>query len=236
MLRKLRGWLGVPLMVLLIGCGPGAAPPGGLEAPASSQRPAGPKRLVLAIISEPVGFNLAIETQRLSVTTAGLAYFVFPGLTVRDHQEALRATVGEAVPSVENGLWKVFPDGRMETTHPIRPGASWHDGTPLTGEDLVFTVRVLSDRDLLQFRMLGIDLIEHIEARGLSAVVTWKQPFIDADLLFSMIGNSSRSVPLPRHLLEEQYLTNKADFTRAPVLVGRVRRARPLPAQGVDAG
>jgi len=213
MIRSVRGLLAVPLMVMLISCGPGASSPGGLEAPARPQGPSSPKRLVLAVISEPVGFNLAVETQRLSVTTAGLAYFIFPGLTVLDHQEALRPTVGEAVPSIENGLWKLFPDGRMETTHPIRPGAAWHDGTPLTGEDLRFTVTVLSDRDLLQFRMLGIDLIERVEAQPLAAVVTWKQPFVDADRLFSMTGNASRSVPLPRHLLEGEYLTNKNGFT-----------------------
>ena len=207
------GLAAVPLMVLLIACGPGAATPRGVEAPAAQQGASAPKRLVLAIISEPVGFNLAIETQRLSVTQAGLAYFIFPGLTVLNHQEALQATVGEAVPSTENGLWKLFPDGRMETTHPIRPGAAWHDGTPLTGEDLRFTITVLSDKDLPQFRMLGTELIEQVEARGLSAVVTWKQPFVDADRLFAMVGNSSRSVPLPRHLLQEDYLNNKATFT-----------------------
>ena len=211
-MRRTTLWV-VPLVSVLIGCGPGAGTPRGPEGPASSQAPVGPKRMTIAVVSEPVGFSLAIETQRISVTQAGLAFFVFPGLTVQDHQEALRATVGEAVPSIENGLWKLFPDGRMETTHPIRQGATWHDGTPLTGEDLAFTVNVVSDRELPQFRMLGVDLIERVEARDLSAVVTWKQPFVDADALFSMIGNSSRSVPLPKHLLEQEYLTNKATFT-----------------------
>ena len=212
LLLRLRGLLAVPLVVMAVSCAPGAGTPGRQEAP-QSDRSAGPKRLTIAVVSEPVGFSLAIETQRISVTQAGLAYFVFPGLTVQDHQEALRPTVGEAVPSIENGLWKLLPDGRMETTHPIRAGATWHDGAPLTGEDLLFTVNVVSDRELPQFRMLGIDLIEHVEARDLSAVVTWKQPFIDADALFSMIGNSSRSVPLPKHLLEQEYFTNKAAFT-----------------------
>jgi peptide/nickel transport system substrate-binding protein len=169
---------------------------------------------MIAIISEPTGFHPAIETQRLGITSAGLAYHLFPGLTVIDHQEALRATVGEAVPSVENGLWKVLPDGRMETTHPIRPGASWHDGTPVTGEDLRFTATVLGDKELPQFRVVGIDLIERIETGPRSAVVTWKQPFINADALFGTgQSGTNRSGVLPRHLLEEEYLANKAGFT-----------------------
>jgi len=203
----------VVLTILLVGCAPGAPAPGGQGAAPQQQAPSTPKRLTISVGSEPVGFSLAVETQRISVTQAGLAYFVFPGLTVQDHQEALRATVGEAVPSIENGLWKLLPDGRMEVTYPIRQGATWHDGQPLTGEDLLFTVNVVTDKELPQFRMLGLELIDQVEAHGNSAVVTWKQPFATADQLFSMIGNSSRSVPLPKHLLEQDYLNNKATFT-----------------------
>ncbi len=212
-LRTSGRLLVIPLVAMLVACAPGAAPPAGQQAPSQPQTATGPKRLTLAVVSEPVGFSLAVETQRISVTQAGLAYFVFPGLTVQDHQEALHATVGEAVPSIENGLWKLLPDGRMEVTYPIRQGALWHDGVPLTGEDLVFTVDVVNDKELPQFHMLGLELIDHVEARGNSAVVTWKQPFANADQLFSMIGNSSRSVPLPKHLLQQDYLNNKATFT-----------------------
>ena len=213
MLNSVRRLLAAPLIVLLVACAPASGPSGGQQAPAQPQPATGPKRLTIAVISEPVGFNLAIETQRLSVTQAGLAYFLFPGLTVQDHQEALHATVGEAVPSIENGLWKLFPDGRMETTHPIRPGATWHDGTPLTGDDLAFTVQVVSDKELPQFHQLGIENIERVEARANAAVVIWKQPFVDADALFSMKSNSSRSNPLPKHILEQDFLNNKAGFT-----------------------
>ncbi len=211
MLRSFRAMVLLSL-IASTGCAPAAAPSG--DAPGRAPQPAsaGPTRLVLAVISEPVGFNLAIETQRISVVQAGLAYYLFPGLTVLDHREALQPTVGEAVPSIENGLWKLLPDGRMETTHPIRPGAKWHDGTPLTGEDLRFTIDVLKDPELPQFRMLGIDLIERVDVSPTAAVVTWTQPFIDADALFSMINNSSRSVPLPRHLLEQEHRSNKAAF------------------------
>jgi peptide/nickel transport system substrate-binding protein len=204
--------MAVPL-IFLIGCASGAPTPGASQAPAQPQAASAPKRLNIAVVSEPVGFNLAIETQRISVTQAGLAYFVFPGLSVADDQDALHATVGEAVPSIENGLWKLFPDGRMETTYPIRRGAKWHDGTPLTGDDLVFTVTVGNDNALPQFRMLGVDQIEKIEARPDAAVITWKQTFIDADAMFSITGNINRGVPLPKHILEQEYLNNKATFT-----------------------
>src|SRR5438067_5711448 len=110
MLGTLRGLFAVTL-IFVIGCGSGAATPGNPQTSAQPQATAAPKKLTLAIISEPVGFNLAIETQRISLTQAGLAYYLFPGLTVQDHQDALQPTVGEAAPSLENGLWKLFPDG-----------------------------------------------------------------------------------------------------------------------------
>ena len=34
----------------------------------------------------------------------------------------------EAVPTLENGLWKVLPDGRMETSWRLKPGLVWQDG------------------------------------------------------------------------------------------------------------
>src|SRR5689334_17535731 len=103
----------VILLVSLIGCGPGTSADRSASGSTARTGAAGaPKRLVIAIISEPTGFHPAVETQRLSITQAGLAYFLFPGLAVADQQEVLRATLEEVVPSTENGSWKVLPDGR----------------------------------------------------------------------------------------------------------------------------
>ena len=40
--------------------------------------------------------------------------------------------------------------------------------------------------------------------------VRWKEPYIDADQLFS----HGTTLPLPRHKVEVQYLESKADFPR----------------------
>ena len=42
----------------------------------------------------------------------------------------------------------MFPDGRMETSWKIVPGAAWHDGSPLTTDDLLFTLEVKRDKEL----------------------------------------------------------------------------------------
>src|SRR5438094_6376863 len=72
---------------------------------------------------------------------------VASGLTVFGAQRTRHPTLAEAVPSLENGLWKLLPDGRMETTWVIHDGARWHDGVPLTAEDLVFSLQVGRDRE-----------------------------------------------------------------------------------------
>ena len=43
-----------------------------------------------------------------------------------------------SLPTLNTETWTVFPDGRMETTYRLRPGLTWHDGTPLVAEDFVF--------------------------------------------------------------------------------------------------
>ena len=70
-----------------------------------------------------------------------------PGLSVLDPGGVQQPLLTDAVPSIDNGLWKVLPDGRMEVTWKIRPGARWHDGMDLTADDLAFTTQLGQDRD-----------------------------------------------------------------------------------------
>lgn len=37
------------------------------------------------------------------------------------------------------------PDGTMDTTWKLRPNEKWHDGTPFTAEDLVFSLNAYKD-------------------------------------------------------------------------------------------
>jgi len=136
-----------------------------------------------------------------------LEELVNAGLANFDAEGAPRAQLAEAVPSLDNGLWKLLPDGRMETTWKIRAGAAWHDGVPLTSGDLVFTARADQERQVPGFGNVINTLIERVDAPDAATfVVTWKEPFIGADTLFTRI----RGLPLPRHILEEPYNENKA--------------------------
>jgi peptide/nickel transport system substrate-binding protein len=147
----------------------------------------------------------------------GLDRLVSAGLTAVDDQGTAHPQLAEAVPSLDNGLWKVFPDGRMETAWRLKPITRWHDGTPLTVDDLAFAVRVGQDRELPLFNSPAYASLDRVESSDPSTVtVFWKQPFIDADRMFGKGPNDDLAVPLPRHLLERVYLEEKATFTEHP--------------------
>jgi peptide/nickel transport system substrate-binding protein len=127
--------------------------------------------------------------------------------------DQLQPQLAEAVPSAENGLWKLLPDGRMETTWRIKPEARWHDGTPFTSQDLAFTLRVVSDPEIAVLRDRAYSLIEAVEAADPQTItVRWRQPYIEAATLFT----HQLAQPMPRHILERVYLDSKATFTESP--------------------
>jgi peptide/nickel transport system substrate-binding protein len=121
--------------------------------------------------------------------------------------------LAEAVPSLENGLWKLLPDGRMETTWRLRAAARWHDGAPVTAEDLLFSLRLGRDPENSAFNTHAYGSIEEAWAPDpRSLAITWKEPFIEADTILGLpLGGL-----LPKHLLEDAYRAEKASFLDLP--------------------
>jgi peptide/nickel transport system substrate-binding protein len=202
------------LSVLVVAC---ATPPSGQRSVGTeAQQPSrGPVRIVTAIMVEPAAFYRPLIPGGFTIQTADLGDTILGmGLSTFDHQGILQARMAEAVPTVENGLWKVLPDGRMETTWKIRAGAAWHDGTPFTTDDLLFTAQLSLDPNLPEFRGGAAevwDLIEGVHAVDAQTIaVTWKKPYIKADRIFAT-GSEAFAQPLPRHLLERAYAENQRE-------------------------
>jgi peptide/nickel transport system substrate-binding protein len=210
---------GILLAVLLLTACAGPSSSSTAPAVGTETRRATPKRIVGAILGEPFTFSAQLNTAAASATVRGideLEQLMHAGLAIADNQGGLRPQLAEAVPTVENGLWKVFPDGKMETTWKLRPNAKWQDGAPLTSEDLLFTLQVGRDRDLAAFRNRALDQIEGVEAPDPQTIrVRWSQPFISADTLFAATSDRI-GMPLPKHLLEKAYSTDKASFLQVP--------------------
>jgi peptide/nickel transport system substrate-binding protein len=103
----------------------------------------------------------------------------------------------------------------METTWKLKPGVVWHDGTPFTAEDLVFTAQVAQDKSLAMLLDPAYEFVESVAAPDPATfVVRWKQPYIAANALLTHA--SSTVVPMPRHLLERPFAEDKASFTQLP--------------------
>ncbi|MEA2639498.1 MAG: peptide/nickel transport system substrate-binding protein, partial [Chloroflexota bacterium] len=220
----------VPILLLvcmvLAACAgpqPGGAVPSPASSAGTSAAPAGapavptgnsPKRLTAAILADP---PLVINafTKPLPGTEA-VEVLVNSGLTIVDDHGLLIPQLAEAVPSIENGLWKIFPDGHMETIWKVRAGAQWHDGTPVTAADVAFTYQVGSD--LPQFRNPGYKWVERLDTPdSRTIVVSWSQPFINADALFGPRPETGTFVtPLPEHLLSRTYAQDKAKVADLP--------------------
>src|SRR5437870_2820684 len=192
--------VGLALLVLLAACaapGERAGSTGGGTA-AEAPRAAPPKRIVAAMKTVPPSLYQKLNPANVSGGPE-VTDLVNAGLTTDGDRGDMLPRLAEDVPTAENGLWVVLPDGRMEMTWHLRPNAQWHDGTAFTADDLAFTMTVVRDPELAVFRELPYELIERVDAPDPRTVkVTWKQPFIEADRLFGR----DLAVPLPRHLLE----------------------------------
>jgi ABC-type transport system substrate-binding protein len=198
------------LVAVIVGCGAPTAP--AADRAIEMDRPAVVKRVVAGLLApEPtevwlpggLGFGPLGET-----VTAGLGNV--------DNRGVYFPELAEAIPSIENGSWKVFPDGRMETSWTIRQGARWHDSIPITTEDLLFSILVNQDREAFGIGHPGLAFIERTEALDARTIrVTRTQPYTGAEQMFSRsAGGNPLAFPWPKHLLERTYLDDKATFAQ----------------------
>lgn len=175
-----------------------------------------PKHVTAAIVGDPYTLSAKLNTSGPGSNVPGsdaLEDLVNSGLANTDNRGLLNPVLADAVPTIQNGRWVLLPDGRMETTWHIRPNARWQDGTPFTADDIIFTARVSQDKDVGWEYDAAFDAVQSIESSdgGNTVTIRWKQPFIEADTMFSH-SVSGRTLPLPRHLLEEPYTRDRATF------------------------
>ncbi len=127
------------------------------------------------------------------------------GLTIIDSQGNHRPYLAETAPQLNTDTWQTFPDGRMETIWKLRPNLTWHDGQPLTADDVVFAFQVYTAPALAAFEPKPQDRIEQIIAVDPRTVrIQWRSPYLDT---------GSGLEPLPRHRMAEAF----AAFEQDPV-------------------
>lgn len=173
----------------------------------------GPTKRIVAAVPADLPAVPSLLTSGAGGQGRAIQELALAGLTIYDPRGQLHPQLAETVPTPENGLWRVFPDGRMETTFHIRPSALWHDGAPFTSQDLLFTAAVVLDPEIPVFSNVNYRGIEGFDAPDARTItVRWKAPFIKADGMFGQ----RLGAPFPRHLLEAAYTSSKSTFTELP--------------------
>lgn len=186
-------------------CGPTArGGPGPAER--SESQPALRRTLLVVNRVEPA--DLAAKAFRAAAITLGATKRFFnAGLVILDDQSVSHRYLADRVPELNTESWKVAPDGTMETTYHLRPGLTWHDGTPLTSEDFAFAWRVYTTPALGVATLRPQGFIEAVSTPDPQTIrLHWKAPYPRAAEL-----DYGSLPPLPRHLLETPFQTDAPD-------------------------
>ncbi|SCL27960.1 peptide/nickel transport system substrate-binding protein [Micromonospora inyonensis] len=178
--------------------------------------------LALSACSTPTATSTAAGADTLVVATAGepdtlnpvLNYgvdggsLIFDGLVARDARNQL-------VPALARDLPTVSADGRTVTAK-LRDGVVFHDGSPLTAQDVAFTYRAVLDPKVDSTLRSDLDMLASVAAPDPSTVVFTLRyayaPFLQR-LALGIV---------PAKALAGQDV-NKAAFNRRPVGTGPYR-------------
>ena len=134
------------------------------------------------------------------------ASLIFDGLVARDARNAL-------TPALARELPQVSADGRAVTAK-LREGVLFHDGSPLTAQDVVFTYQAVLDPKVDSTLRSDLDMLASVAAPDPATVVfTLKHPY--APFLQRL---ALGVVPAKAFAGQD---VNKAEFNRRPIGTGR---------------
>lgn len=179
------------------------------EAPDRAQAPVDGGTAVASRVSDFDAFNQFVSTDY--DTSQVLRHMLFMPLVQLDENMEYTPYMADSVHLAEDGT---------SVTFRVRDGLTWHDGTPVTAEDVVWSIETYMDPDLafanLQYFQF-VDRVEQLDDRTL--VVHFTEPHSDALMDFT------EWEPHPKHLLEDVPISEmrNAAFNRNPVGNGPFR-------------
>jgi peptide/nickel transport system substrate-binding protein len=202
----------VPALLALAACGGGerqsaeqAPPPGGYHTFSG-----GPPGGVLVFLAdrEPDSLNPLVYDSNPAYQAVHL---LFRALARRD------STLSHYAPDLAQS-WELRPDSTL-VLH-LRHDARWHDGRPVTAEDVVFTIDLQRNRETASPRLADVAAVVDATARD-SFTVEVK---LDRTGVYT-VNSILEVVPVPKHLLEDVAPAEmrQASFSRQPVGSGFYR-------------
>lgn len=196
-------------VMLLTACTPsGTAPTADEPVPGGSRSP---KILTIGIQRAPDDMHPDLGPRDPGVGGSGLVPNIpHDSLVIADDTDNYIARLAAEQISTETGTWVLNPGGTMVTTWKLRANVKWHDGTPFTSDDLLFSFRVYKD-PLMPYNGGSVfALMADASAPDpLTFVVNWSAPYVFANRAPSL-------VPMPRHILEEPYRAANTNLLNHP--------------------
>jgi peptide/nickel transport system substrate-binding protein len=212
--RAFLQWTGITAgAAFLAACAPASAPTtpsgGDAAAPAPAETSSGPRvggELVIGSIQEPDSLN-----PWLTGLTVGLEVeaMIYEPLTRVDPSGEHIPFLAAQVPTVENGG---ISEDLLTYTYTLRQDVTWHDGTPFTAADVIFTYETIANPEVNARSRTGFDLIASVEATDDHTVVfTLNQPSA------AFLETWGYRGMLPKHIFENEDM-NTSEFNRAPTV------------------
>jgi len=180
------------------------------------------RSLVIGLVGEPSSL-LGDDPSGRAIAAA-----VIEPLVRRSATEDLEPRRAGSVPSFANGDLALVtdadaPTGRLVARSRLRDGARWHDGTPITADDVRFaweldrTAPIGTEARAMADRIDGVDVIDERTVR-----VSYR-----AGERWEMFAVAPRA--MPRHLLVDASASARAQYASRPVHAGPYRIAERAP-------
>ena len=193
------------LAILAAACAPqqpGPAP----RADASVRTDQSPeaRTLIIAFRYEPIALAAKIPG---SGSSNDIKRFFNAALALNDDKGVAQPYLAQSLPQLNTDAWRVFPDGRMETTYRLRSGLTWHDGQPLTSDDFVFAWHVYTAAGLGMFIPRPQEqMTEVVSVDPTTVLIRWKSVYPESGALVN-----TDFEPLPRHILAQPFAVYEAN-------------------------
>jgi peptide/nickel transport system substrate-binding protein len=190
----------------------GPARPGAWADDASGGR----SELRVGVEQEPATLNPVIGTLLVETDVDNL---VFDGLFRHDRSGNLIPDLATRVPTLQNG--DISHDGRTITYHLVR-NARWHDGAPVTSDDVKFTYEAIMDGRNNVVNRTGYEEIARIDTPNPYAVVV-RLKRLWSPIVETIFADGIQGAIVPAHLLRGSRDFNRDAFNVAPVGSGPYR-------------
>ncbi|HWI60860.1 MAG TPA: peptide-binding protein [Symbiobacteriaceae bacterium] len=172
-------------------------------------------RLTWSAVGEPVTLNPLLHTD---VNSQWVTQRVFSGLV--EINEKL-----EVAPDLATG-WTTSPDG-LQWTFKLRTNVKFHDGQPMTAEDVAYTFNAIKDKGYTGPRSGDFAALEKVEVIDPATVkFTLKEPFAP------FLSNLTYGI-LPKHVFGSKPVAEMKDnpANRKPVGTGPYKLGEWVPGQ-----